>query len=52
VLKQIPDIIKEYPNYLGDLNIESETEFRFKLHSKLDKDREIIMTILAFDVPK
>ena len=52
VLAQIPDSVKSHPNYKKSFEQRSETEFRFILKSKLDENRELKATLLAFDVPK
>ena len=52
VLAKIPEIIKEHPNFKRQLPYKSETSFRFALHHQGDKNRELILTILAFEVPK
>jgi hypothetical protein len=51
VLKKIPDIIKKHANYKKQIEYKSETGHRFILHHKDDTERELILTILAFDVP-
>jgi hypothetical protein len=52
VLAQIPDAVKDHPNYKKSFEQLSETDFRFILKSKLDENRELKATLLAFDVPK
>jgi len=51
VLSQIPDIVKQHPNFKKQLEYSSETGFRFLLHHNNDKNREIIVTVLSFEVP-
>lgn len=51
VLAQIPEAVKNHPNLKRELAYESETGFRFVLHHRDDKDRELILTVLAFEVP-
>ena len=51
VIAQVPDLIKQYPYYKRQLSYNSETGFRFILHHRDDKSREIILTVLCFDVP-
>ena len=51
VLRKIPDVIKNHPNYIRDFKIISETEFRSVLSHKNDVTRELILTVLVFDVP-
>ncbi len=52
VLEQIPNIIREHPNFKRQLSYPSETGFRFILHHRDDPDRELILTVLVFEVPE
>lgn len=52
VLSQIPEAVKTHPNYKRNYEQKDETEFRFILKSKIDDNRELISTILVFDIPK
>ena len=51
LLAKIPELVKEHPNFLRSLEYKSETGFRFALHHKDDKDRELILSVLVFEVP-
>jgi hypothetical protein len=51
VIAQVPDLVKQYPYYKRQLSYNSETGFRFVLHHRDDKNREIILTVLCFEVP-
>jgi len=51
VLQKIPDVFKAHPNFKRQLEYRSETGFRFVLHHRDDKDRELIVTLLIFEVP-
>ncbi|QQG40581.1 MAG: hypothetical protein HYV37_03360 [Candidatus Levyibacteriota bacterium] len=51
VLEKIPPTIKEHPNYKRDMEFKSETGFRYLLNHKDDPNRELILTVLVFDVP-
>jgi hypothetical protein len=51
VLAQIPNITKKHPNFKIQLEYGRETGFRFVFHQKDDKNRDLLLTILAFDVP-
>lgn len=51
VLAQIPEVVKRHSNFKRELHYHSETGFRFVLHHRDDANRELILTILAFDVP-
>ncbi len=52
VLARIPDIVKQHPNFKKQLDYQSETGFRFVLHHNDDKNREIFVTVLFFEIPK
>lgn len=51
VLQKIPEVFKAHPNFKRQLEYRSETGFRFVLHHRDDPDRELIVTILVFEVP-
>lgn len=51
VLAQIPGTIEEHPNFKRFLEHNKETEYRFVLHSAIDKNRELIVTLMVFDIP-
>ncbi len=52
VLAQIPEVVKAHPNFKRELPYPSETGFRYILHHRDDPNRELILTILAFEVPE
>jgi hypothetical protein len=52
VVAQIPEVVKKHKNFKSQLDYKSETGFRFVLHHNEDKNRELILTALAFNVPK
>jgi len=52
VLKKIPETVRSHPNYKREIEYPGETGFRFILHQRDDKDREIYVTVLVFDVPE
>lgn len=52
VVLQIADLVKQHQNYKRELAYESDTCFRFVLHHRDDKNREIVLTVLAFEVPE
>jgi hypothetical protein len=53
VLEQIPDLVKAHSNCKRQIiGYKNETGFRFVLHHQDDKNRELILTILVFDVPQ
>ena len=51
VLSQIPEIIKSHPNFKKGYRQNSETDFRFILKSSQDESRELIASLLLFDIP-
>jgi len=57
VLAQIDSIIKKHPSYKREWSpksdkLKSETIFSYVFHQPEDVNREIILTIMAFNVPK
>ena len=51
VLAQIPGIAAAHSNFKRQMSRETETEFRFIFHQRDDKNREVIITVLVFEVP-
>lgn len=51
VLEAIPHAVKEHPNQKRDLGRQSETNFRYVFAHRDDRNREMLLTVLAFDVP-
>jgi len=51
VLAAIPDAVKSHSCFKRELKNSSETEFRYSFAHKDDLNRELFLTILAFDVP-
>ncbi len=52
VLEQIPDVVENHRNYKRTVeNYQNETKFRFILHHNDDKNRELTLTVLVFEVP-
>jgi hypothetical protein len=51
VLTAIPLAVEEHPNFKRSMPISGETRFHYVLSHKADAAREMIVTILAFDVP-
>lgn len=52
VLTQIPEIVKTHPKYKRNFKQRKETEFQFILKSNIDENRELLATLLVFDIPK
>jgi len=51
VLAKIPEVVKAHLNFKRQEKFESESSFRFILHHRDDKNRELILTVVAFEVP-
>lgn len=51
VLGKIPEVLRTHSNYVRDLPFNSDSGFRAILRHKDDLDRELTLTVLAFDVP-
>ncbi len=52
VLSQIPALIKAHPCFETDLGKRDETSFKYLLHNLQDNDRKLVMTVMAFNIPK
>jgi hypothetical protein len=51
VLEKIPGVVKAHASFKRDEGKRGETEFRFVLHQPDDVNRELILTVMAFNVP-
>ncbi len=51
VLSKIPEVAKNHASFKRQVDYESESGFRFHLHHPDDSDRELVLTVLAFEVP-
>ncbi|MDP2808446.1 MAG: hypothetical protein Q8O74_09970, partial [bacterium] len=51
VLKIIPENVIKHPNYKRTLNDQGETLFKYILGHPDDSNREIILSILVFNIP-
>jgi len=51
VLSKVPHVFRAHPNYVRDLSFGSESGFRAVIKHKDDPERELTLTVLAFDVP-
>lgn len=51
ILAQIPVIVAAHPTFKKQLPDQHETGFRFLMHQPGDKNRELYLTVLVFDVP-
>lgn len=51
VLATIPETAKQHPNFKRELAERTDTRFRYCFSHKDDANRELLLTILIFDVP-
>jgi hypothetical protein len=51
VVRQIPGLLASHPQFVNESKQASETRFRATFRQPNDPDREILMTILVFDIP-
>jgi hypothetical protein len=51
VLSKIPDVMRAHSSFIREAEVPEETAFRYVLAHKDDPSREIIVTVLVFDVP-
>jgi len=51
VLEAIPGAVKAHPNCKRDLGAQSETNFRYVFAHRDDRNREMVLSVLAFDIP-
>ena len=51
VLKSIPEVVKDHPKYKSNRDYNSETGFRYILRHRDDANREIVLTVLVFNIP-
>lgn len=51
VVRKVTRTVKDHPNYKREERRSSETEFRYIFGHRDDMDLELILTILAFNVP-
>ena len=49
--KRIQVLIKKLPNIYKKIKYDNDTGFRFILHHRDDKEKELILTILLFNIP-
>lgn len=53
ILEKIPEIVKKHPCCKRDMEIKTgETYFKYVFHHPDDRNREIILTIMVFNIPK
>lgn len=51
ILQKIAESVPKHPNFKKELSKKGESHFRYLFHQPGDKNREVIVSILAFDVP-
>lgn len=51
VIEQIPETVKQHKNFKRQMEFKHESGFRFIFHQNNDTNREMILTVLAFDIP-
>jgi hypothetical protein len=51
VLAAIPEAVRAHPQYKKDLPGSTETVFRYLFANRDDRNRELYLTVMAFDVP-
>jgi hypothetical protein len=52
VIEAIPPTVEAHPNYLRTVGTSGETGFRYVFSHRDDPNRELSLTVLAFDVPQ
>lgn len=52
VVKAIPEITKQHPNFKRQIPYDGETNSRYVFHHRDDPNRELIITVMAFDIPR
>lgn len=51
ILSKIPALVKEHPNFKREIQIQKETQFRYVFTQPNDNNREILLTVMVFDIP-
>jgi hypothetical protein len=51
ILKAIPTVVLKHNSFVREESYSSETGFRYVLQNRDDPERELVMTVMAFDVP-
>jgi hypothetical protein len=52
VLQKVSTTAPQHPCFKRDLGKSDETSFRYLFHQPADRNREVILSVLVFDVPK
>jgi hypothetical protein len=51
VVRTLPEIVREHPNFIKELPMTQETITRYILRQNQDSNREFILSVLAFNIP-
>lgn len=51
VVKAIPEVVKKHPNYVRSFPINSDSNTGHVFHQVNDPSRELIITVMAFNIP-
>jgi len=52
VLEKIPQLVKSHQLYKRTIKIDGEIKFRYVFHIPNDPNREVILTVMVFDIQK
>jgi hypothetical protein len=52
VLAKIPSVVENHLCFKRKISVEDETIFRYVFHQPDDPNRELLLAILAFDIPR
>jgi hypothetical protein len=52
VLEKVKEATRQHPRFKSGPKVEDETRFRYIFGQRDDANREVILTVLAFDVPR
>jgi len=52
VLRQIPMVVARHPHFVRHVTYASDTGIQFVLQNKTDREREHLVTLLAFNIPR
>lgn len=52
ILEKIPQLVEKHQLYKRTIKIDGETKFRYVFRFPNDPNREVILTIMVFDIPK
>ena len=52
ILAKIPEVTKAHPNFKSEIVIAGETSFRYVFPHRDDPNRELVISVLVFEVPE